>query len=516
MRCLYCGRQLALFRKLTGGGDFCSDAHRQSYQDEYNRLALSRLLQTQTPGEEAPAGNLPPPRQKLQRRAGSLLDLHDVPAPVYRDERSAHGAAPAIEQGSGLDSKRRAGFIPDRLRGTAGAVTTHADLSPTISVAELTIAPTPAIAEERRIRCRGERVPMRPPAVRPGAACVHSTAVEFDAGGGCLTVPTSEIASLSTGMTKLAGKALLAEREPRGERPSPRRPVLARIIADRTVVPPVPAVATEPRHLGIAAPLTVAPSVQLFDAELAQFDEPAASRPCFDFVDTVSPGRVAGMKLGIEQIRFEFAGAPAQEAAEAAPVQEAPPEDQMLPHQFIAAVQRTDEAAEPGANVDPEGTSTEEAPAIDVTCEPELEPEAAVDVAGRRMCAWLPVDLKAAPASTRQRLMQTFQAVGIAALLPSAPEFGMLPMRPKYVLGRVPAPASGPAVMEKPVGISPGAVAVTDRPAQPGAAVAEIDAEMPPRLQEFPIDGALEFLQDYEKRQQSVFSKLLGRIGQRR
>src|SRR4029077_11721837 len=45
MRCLHCGKELALFKRLTGGGEFCSDAHRQKYQEEYNQLALSRLLQ---------------------------------------------------------------------------------------------------------------------------------------------------------------------------------------------------------------------------------------------------------------------------------------------------------------------------------------------------------------------------------------------------------------------------------------------------------------------------------------
>ncbi len=56
MRCLYCGKELALLKRLTGGGDFCSDTHKQSYQEEYNRLALSRLLQAQTKGtSKAPA-----------------------------------------------------------------------------------------------------------------------------------------------------------------------------------------------------------------------------------------------------------------------------------------------------------------------------------------------------------------------------------------------------------------------------------------------------------------------------
>jgi hypothetical protein len=69
MRCLYCGKQLALLKRLTGGGDFCSDAHKHSYQEEYNRLALSRLLQAQSkPGEvkfSANRGPAPTPAEGL-------------------------------------------------------------------------------------------------------------------------------------------------------------------------------------------------------------------------------------------------------------------------------------------------------------------------------------------------------------------------------------------------------------------------------------------------------------------
>jgi hypothetical protein len=54
MRCLYCGKELPLFKRLRGG-EFCSDAHRQSYQEEYTQLALSRLLQANSAGELTPA-----------------------------------------------------------------------------------------------------------------------------------------------------------------------------------------------------------------------------------------------------------------------------------------------------------------------------------------------------------------------------------------------------------------------------------------------------------------------------
>src|SRR5579859_3331589 len=55
MRCLYCGKELALLRRLTGGGEFCSEGHKQSYQEEYNRLALSRLLQAQKKVQQSDA-----------------------------------------------------------------------------------------------------------------------------------------------------------------------------------------------------------------------------------------------------------------------------------------------------------------------------------------------------------------------------------------------------------------------------------------------------------------------------
>src|SRR5579884_848522 len=114
MRCLYCGKQLAFYRRLAGRGEFCSDAHRRSYQDEYNRLALSRLLQNPNAGEEPQAAPLPPATYRLQRRAGSFLDLDGPPAP-------ANGPAnlPAAPRNESPDRAalneeppRRVGFAP--------------------------------------------------------------------------------------------------------------------------------------------------------------------------------------------------------------------------------------------------------------------------------------------------------------------------------------------------------------------------------------------------------------------
>ena len=74
MRCLYCGSELALLKKLAGEGQFCSDVHRQKYQDEFSQLALNRLMQAQTP--------LPRPETKNARPVTKPKDLEAVPPAV--------------------------------------------------------------------------------------------------------------------------------------------------------------------------------------------------------------------------------------------------------------------------------------------------------------------------------------------------------------------------------------------------------------------------------------------------
>lgn len=77
MRCLYCGKQLALFRRLTGSGEFCSDAHKQSYHEEFNKLALTRLIAAQTKTDEvrSPASNA----STLQLASGDRQDAKTLP-----------------------------------------------------------------------------------------------------------------------------------------------------------------------------------------------------------------------------------------------------------------------------------------------------------------------------------------------------------------------------------------------------------------------------------------------------
>ncbi len=97
MRCLYCGKELALLKRLRGGGDFCSDAHKHSYQEEYNRLALSRLLQAQKKGQQAsssPAPNAAPPPSAV---VALQEPVREEPAVVMAAVNGEAAALEAIE-----------------------------------------------------------------------------------------------------------------------------------------------------------------------------------------------------------------------------------------------------------------------------------------------------------------------------------------------------------------------------------------------------------------------------------
>src|SRR6266404_7250137 len=84
MRCLYCGKELALLKRWTGGGEFCSDAHRQQYQEEYNQLALNRLLQAKPKNEpkSAPESKPADDRTPDQRRPAEDPRPASSPAPA--------------------------------------------------------------------------------------------------------------------------------------------------------------------------------------------------------------------------------------------------------------------------------------------------------------------------------------------------------------------------------------------------------------------------------------------------
>ena len=100
MHCLYCDRPLALLKRLTGDGEFCSKEHRKIYKKEHNQLALARLLESQ-PGPTA--------------RLGTNKAQNDKPEPA-----AAPRVATPVKE-SEQHQPERAGFISEFLPET-GAV----------------------------------------------------------------------------------------------------------------------------------------------------------------------------------------------------------------------------------------------------------------------------------------------------------------------------------------------------------------------------------------------------------
>ncbi len=112
MRCLYCGKELALLKRLTGGGEFCSDAHKQSYQEEYNRLALSRLLQAQTKAGERKAAEKRPARPAAPVAVAEPAEEPEVveiaPPPEAVEAEPEPEIAPPLQAGLSME---RPGFV---------------------------------------------------------------------------------------------------------------------------------------------------------------------------------------------------------------------------------------------------------------------------------------------------------------------------------------------------------------------------------------------------------------------
>ncbi|HEY2844043.1 MAG TPA: hypothetical protein VGJ09_10345, partial [Bryobacteraceae bacterium] len=100
MRCLFCGKELALLKRLRGGGEFCSEAHRKEYQDQYEQLALARLIQAKPPAE---------PSAPLSSRSGA----QDAPpaAEISVLDRLRGAEAPPARRNAQLDAPRAMAMI---------------------------------------------------------------------------------------------------------------------------------------------------------------------------------------------------------------------------------------------------------------------------------------------------------------------------------------------------------------------------------------------------------------------
>jgi len=97
MQCLFCGKELALLKRLRGGGEFCSEAHRKEYQEQYEQLALARLLQAKPPAETSSTGRAPlhaphPRLESPKAQAPASVATFDAPeaaAPITAEQPAA-------------------------------------------------------------------------------------------------------------------------------------------------------------------------------------------------------------------------------------------------------------------------------------------------------------------------------------------------------------------------------------------------------------------------------------------
>ncbi len=106
MRCLYCGKSSwSPFRKLISGGEFCSTAHRESYQERLRKVA-GVLEQYDIPAQEAERASADPagvaalaPRPELREPLVSELFrvLGCTPALAPAHTRMAPAIPPAFE-----------------------------------------------------------------------------------------------------------------------------------------------------------------------------------------------------------------------------------------------------------------------------------------------------------------------------------------------------------------------------------------------------------------------------------
>src|SRR6185295_18609533 len=116
-RCLYCEGKLPLYRKVTHG-QFCSSAHRKSYWQEQERLALERLQQSHI----TLSANRPPiaedPIGRVEPKAPPLVSAPfeaPVHIPVPEEAPQVDFAVPDM---SGMLLQRvgaTSGNVPDRI-----------------------------------------------------------------------------------------------------------------------------------------------------------------------------------------------------------------------------------------------------------------------------------------------------------------------------------------------------------------------------------------------------------------
>ncbi|MBL8230113.1 MAG: hypothetical protein JNL98_16615 [Bryobacterales bacterium] len=113
MRCLYCGKKLALLRKLTDS-EFCSDTHRRLYQQEQEKMALARLVDAQQRFSRI-VGPVPTTTEKANGKLNGKPKVNGVahePHFIAQDEEM-RGFVPQMPAPRTMGGHRAIAFFPE-------------------------------------------------------------------------------------------------------------------------------------------------------------------------------------------------------------------------------------------------------------------------------------------------------------------------------------------------------------------------------------------------------------------
>jgi len=501
MRCLYCGKQLALFKKLTGGGEFCSDAHKQKYHEEYNRLALNRLMEAQSRQEEQA------PTRKLAETTSAAPETSAFAEPTargdyFRQEVSARNAPLAAPPVDACGPVARAIEFP--------ALAIEARGEPELPFAGLVVL--------RRVAYGGgQTAPPAPSEFPPLQA-------------GTVALPESSSAQIRTEPELLEG-AVIIDRRPRlGSNGTSLAALQGRIaiaVNGAAAAIALPECVLNP--LGAASPeASGATEIDPFAiprVEVELLCEPAVT---FEYSCAIpanlDPGWASGLEFDPEGASPGQAGlpeAPAEEADVAPVLAVAEPESEPVAVSVAEATEaepvavsvaeaakpEATEAAETGTQADeaievkapevllgiapathepvinedvlralfggnddaepaaapmpaaqaPPARAKETSPAppsapvagAPAISKPPAAPKAAVSGSEAKVSQTLPfLEVSIRPAAPgKPRLMQTFQAISLVSATAQIPAWNMLPLRPRMSLGREPGP--GAALLER-------------------------------------------------------------------
>ena len=406
MQCLFCGKELALLKRLRGGGEFCSEAHRKEYQDQYEQLALARLLQAKQPVEPAAPLGRPAPAPPVVAALPAETPHVNVPAPARQDPQvpsrraiarppiamiEAPASRPTAEEAGPAPL---AGFVKDPL---VPAVTSFVPAGPLelVVVSSLpSLPPGGSSASSATSGASGQEgsLPPAPP-------------VEFEFSLQALDHHTRN-SERGVELREFTGPAPLIELHLRPE--TAPHPVATADVMEILMSPHPPQKATP--WLGVPRGFPAAPA-ELGD--LARLDFTTTGFAYSDGAASASAVEIAD---------------PPQAAPE--PVSRPEPPVQLAPE--VPEVVVAPESVEVRAEV----TQVELPPSAEVPVPAEPAPPALVTKA-------LPVTLHGL-AAPRGKLADTFTAAIVLASDVRVPVSAALPLRPTIVFGPAPAPAPAP------------------------------------------------------------------------